>query len=176
MRHHPNDPAPPPWDSVLDAGERLLWTGRPGFSLLAFCAWAFGVGFLALWLALPVMALTAGEVDRTVTIVASVFLVLGGIALAAQLLSALDWLRMRYALTDRRALILSGLLSRRLISWPITAESPVEHQQGRRRGSIVFGVDRAPGKRKRWVGFFHIAEHDTVMRLVRALQTGPPRR
>ncbi|MEO0763853.1 MAG: hypothetical protein AAFZ09_18950, partial [Pseudomonadota bacterium] len=88
MRHHPNDPAPPPWDSVLDAGERLLWTGRPGFSLLAFCAWAFGVGFLALWLALPVMALTAGEVDRTVTIVASVFLVVGGIALAAQMLSA----------------------------------------------------------------------------------------
>lgn len=165
---HTSTPEPLPprsgrdWAQVLEPGERLLWQGRPDGSYIL--RWGHvplmlvGVVFLAYALSQLPEALAAwrnGDPARgeAVAIVA----VLAGLGLFFLVQpSVADMMRRRgmsYALTDRRALVETSLMGTSLLAWPITADSPLIHQQGQ-PGTVWFAVFQPPRdlKRRLWSG------------------------
>jgi hypothetical protein len=122
------------WRAYLQKDERLIWTGRPAGGLrlrrsdrLVVPA-SLLVGLVAV---LSLRASPLSERDGTgllfglSTIAFALWLLVG-----RHLYDALQRGFMRYALTDRRALILRRLLFQRLESWPIGPFMPIDYRPG----------------------------------------------
>ena len=81
--------------------------------------------------------------------------------------------RTRYALTDKRALIVKGGLRTKLRSWPINQHTHIEYQPGR-EATIWFATEERRGNKGRRYsvkhGFEYITEGDRVYRLMRNVQ------
>ncbi len=170
---------PAGWEGILDAGERILWQGRPAggirLRLPLMGGFLFGLAFAGFALFWMIMAASAG----------GHFWMFGLIHFSAGLGVALgpliyDVIRRRntwYTLTDRRAFIATDLplAGRRLASYPIEPDTPIELVGGR-PASIHFAetVRREGSSRARRipVGFEAIADAPKVMGLIREIQKG----
>jgi hypothetical protein len=168
---------PAGWGGILDAGERILWQGRPdqGFHLeitrLPLAVFGlFFAGFALFWM---VMAAQAG----------GVFWMFGllhfsvGVGLA---FSALAWgtLKRRatwYTLTDRRAFIATRLPLRgkRLDSYTITPDTRLSLRDGS-PGSVLFGREERRGNKGRVytvdIGFERIDDAGSAFEILRDIQ------
>jgi hypothetical protein len=166
--------ASPTWP--LDPAERLLWQGRPSaiphLSLrhaAKLASGSFGL-ILFLYLARRLNMQVAPYWDVWVIVLTVFFAAIPADILRAALVRR--WTR--YALTDRRALIVTDLplWGRITRSIPIDGNTRIDHHSGH-HGSILFpGPKRlfGPGPK---AGFERIAGSDAVLALIRLIQKGP---
>ncbi len=118
------------WQDRISEGESLLWTGRPGqglrYSKGGQTLSIFGVFFTIF--AFYGLSTTLHREDGGTFLLIDIMLVAGGLYLLVGhwLLDAYQRTRSRYALTDRRALIYSGLFNPQAHSYPLSGGSPIE--------------------------------------------------
>lgn len=172
------------WSALLDRDETLLWHGRPepGLFLHPFHRpqLALGVGLVILaviWrLALPAGPGPSGHEPAGAGLHLAWLPAITGaaLALAAWLGPVIRLHHTRYALTDRRALIVYRwpLLPIRLRAFAITDETVIGYDPTA-PSSVGFGFARAPWppRRLRMVGFERIGDGPEVHALIRGLQT-----
>ncbi|MGL4278923.1 MAG: hypothetical protein ACRCS0_01035 [Albidovulum sp.] len=177
--------------ALLEPGERIRWQGAPVAGLhrpfqIAGMA-VFGTPFLVGGIAAAGFAIwTLMRATEWQMIALAVFILLFslpflGIGLLLVLGVSLDRLfaaprRMRYVLTDSRALILSDFPTRKVASYPILKSSPLVHEPSARAGSVYFHVQSTRDsdnqleiKRE---GFENIADSAHVFQLMRQVQLG----
>jgi hypothetical protein len=183
---------------ALSPDETLLWRGSPfrgplvrrqDFILLfASIAWGgFAIVLAIMFIALTGFVFVPPE-ERGwrwwIFLVFIVMLILFAIYIILGRLVVEYWLRLHtiYAVTNKRALILRGLFARRVKTISLCGDVQVT-LLGKRRGSIVFGYNPAPGRsamRRRivWHGppqpfiFEKIREVEAVYRLIVGIQQG----
>jgi hypothetical protein len=147
---------------ILDAlapGEDLLWYGRPSQSLLIL-QWSdlFYIPFFAMWTGFAIfweaMALSAFDASGGSLLTPMLCFPLFGLPFVAVGLYMLgarfvgDYLSRRrtfYALTDRRAIIVSGLLDRAVASFALDKMGRIDvidHRDG--RGTLLFAGSDGP--------------------------------
>lgn len=175
--------------ALLEPGERVWWQGTPvaGFHhpwQIAGMA-AFGTPFLVGGIALSgfgIWTLT-GATEWQMVALAIFCLIFSlpflGVGLLLVFGISIDRLfaaprRLRYVLTNNRALILTNFPMRRVESYPILRTSPLDHELSAKAGSIYFHVHVTRGsdddpviKRE---GFENIADSAEVFRLMRQTQ------
>ncbi len=176
------------WSAILEPKERVLWEGSPvaglhkPFNILAGAL--FGLPFLAGGVIAAYYALWAitGSAEWQMVGLGFLFLVFSvpflGVGLWLVAGVSVDRLtaprRLRYVLTDRRALILSRFPRQKTDSYPIHKSSPLVHERSRRVGSVYFHVQAFPdadgGMDIKRTGFENIAESEQVFRLMRQVQ------
>ena len=183
------------WAAILDRDERLLWVGGPAtgirFSPKSIIESAFGLfffGFAIFWTAgaaTPLFMWLSGETKATGPFLFFVLFPLFGlpfIAVGAYMLfghffhDAYKRKRMRYALTNRRALITSWSGGkRRLQSFPITPETVVDYEPGD-EATIFFAneayEDSDGDPQTRRVGFEHVIDGAAAYATIRRIQGG----
>lgn len=186
--------APYDWARHLDAGERLLWQGTPGGVvglLRREIQWAVaGIGMLVLfgfglvsfgW----VQKITESFLDNGwfASLAIFGFLIAASFAFTGgRFLWSIFWqphvrATTRYALTDRRAIIVErNFLKPSLISIPIRPGTRLKITDGRR---TTIRFDAPPESDKRGgegdgAAFHAIEGGDEVYRLIRRVQTGEP--
>lgn len=177
--------------ALLEPGERIRWQGTPVAGLhrpfrIAGMA-VFGIPFLAGGLGaagFAIWTLTRATEWQMIAI-AVFFLIFSlpfiGIGLLLVFGVSLDQLfgaprRLRYVLTDSRALIISDFPTRKVESYPILKSSPLVHERSKRAGSVYFHVhsmrdsdDHLAIKRE---GFENIANSSDVFQMMRQMQLG----
>lgn len=168
------------WSGYLDSNEKLLWTGRPHIilklnahsvfpSLFGICFLSFtlfwGVSFLHGFIPSPI--------NFIVLMVFLLFLTVGmWLTFGYHIWMIYQKRRTRYALTNKRALVLTAAPRTRLASYGIDARTNVEIRPGR-RSSILFATRLETwwgGPREVGVGFEDIDEGQFVYRLIREMQ------
>lgn len=121
---------------VLEPGERLLWSGRPGIRM-RLGELALGL-FLLIWSAGTGLAVWRGGFDA----IEGIFLAFGVVGLARVLVyTPLDRSRLVYAVTDRRVLFVHGAVRRRVDEYALrgmTAENVVVRAVEGGRGTVGF--------------------------------------
>jgi len=168
--------------SQLDPGEGLLWSGAPSPSRLALSALpatVFGIpftGFAAFWIYTAFTATSKSSQPGAWSLFPLFgipFLLIGLGMLTAPLWAFLAAGRTLYAVTNRRALIISRLVSTTVKSFThseIHELQRVEHAGG--SGDLYFGsrefVTRRGGTRRQRIGFLGIPDVRTVEQLIRS--------
>jgi len=167
---------PQGWGSILDAGEKIIWQGRPdgkitlrARNILMLIFGLFFAGFALFWM---VMAYSAGGGFWMFGLIH--FSVGIGIISSATFWGAFKRRRSWYTLTDRRAIIASDLpiIGKRLKSWPITSQSVLELEQGP-PDTVNFAEKIKRGKNGSYtvsIGFERIENGQDVYRLMRDVQ------
>jgi hypothetical protein len=159
----------------LDAGERVLWQGRPSGALYVTLRQAgklasglFGL-CLFLYLAQRLNMQVAPYWDVWVIVLTVFFAAIPADIVRAALVRRWS----TYALTDRRALIATDLpvWGRVTTSIPIDAATRVDHHGGR-RGSILFPAPKRLFRTGPRTGFERIGNSDAVLALIRRIQRG----
>lgn len=160
------------WDRVLDADEKILWTGRPegapGRTAIDWFTTLMGAGFIIVATLFIIVAPLFGKLFVLLHLGAGLYFVFGKSALQAR-----RWDRARYALTDRRMLIADRGMTR---SIPVGPSMELELTEGD-PGSLI--PIRAPqGLNNLEVmlprgpkGFERIPDARAVYRMIRDLQT-----
>jgi len=170
----------------LESGERLLWTGAPHKGFLLRKSDAFQIPFSLMWGGFAIFWET--------TVLRSggpLFFVLWGIpfvAIGLYLIFGRFWVDAKsrsvtaYALTDRRVLIVSGILSRSVKSLPLRTLSELTLEENRDgTGTITFGsanplmmfgggANWPGGRRYQTPGFESIVGASEVYRRIREAQ------
>lgn len=178
-----------PWDGILDDGESILWQGRPtpGWRpttprLVKIPFGLFFSGFAVFWM-LKAFEMTGGVTGDAPGGILKFFWLAGlpfffaglGIIAGATVwppyLHKYTW----YTLTNQRAIIATHVpfTNRRLKSYPITADSPLELEEGAFQ-TIIFARETRPGKSKPYtvdIGFERITDGRDVYRKMRDIQT-----
>jgi hypothetical protein len=191
-----SDPAAE-WAEILDPGERLLWVGSPAggvrFSGKAVGTTFFGLfflGFALFWTAgaaTPLFMILTGEDPPDGFTWFFVFFPLFGlpfIAVGAWMVFGQHfhdaWRRrhMRYALTDRRAIITSWAGGKRsLQSFPITPATTIDYQPGD-ESNLYFhtkvSIDSDGDRRTERIGFEHFPDGEGAYAAIRQIQRLPP--
>ena len=164
-----------PLDWPLDAGERILWQGRPSAALYLtlrqagkLASGVFGLT-LFLYLAQRLNMQVAPWWDVWVIVLAVFFASIPADILRAALIRRWS----SYALTNRRALIATDLplWGRVTKSIPIDPATPIDHHSGR-HGSILFPAPKRILGTGPKPGFERIADSAQVLTLIRRIQTG----
>lgn len=122
----------------LEPGEKLLWTGRPRRGLVLRPTDKYTIPFTILWCGFAIAALRKLGFFS----IFGLLFVGGGLYLAIGRFFADAWIRARtvYGLTDRRAIIRSGLLTRRLSStYLANLTDVVLSERFHGEGTIVLG-------------------------------------
>jgi len=172
------DQALPGWEGFLDAGETIVWQGRPypgvilrGPSLIVITAGA-------IFLLIPAaMLLTSRDaISGRYAVVAFPFVVFGLAAmLAAPQLGAYRRRNSWYALTDRRAVIATRFFWQRSLD-SYTIDQWTHLVLKKTRFPSVFFVSKAiqtgNGTRYRNIGFDHIEEGAHVYEMMRHIKDG----
>ncbi len=133
----------------LDSGEHLLWKGRPRggirlrsidffpipFSLI-WSGFAFFAGFAA------VVSVKRGSNDWSALIPVIPFVLAGFYILIGRFfVDAITRSKTEYAVTNRRAIIVSGLFSRSIKSIDLRSTSEIAlNERGDKSGTITFGA------------------------------------
>ncbi len=176
---------PPGWDGLLEPGERILWQGRPAGRITASgLEWRrslFGLlffGFAVFWTytAATTASTSHGPIGLVMSLFGLPFIMIGLNLVGASVIWRAWVLRHSwYTLTDRRAFIGIRMLGRRsLKSWPITAQSVLDLDEGP-ISTIWFASGRRRRGRRRGqsrIGFEQIADGREVLRLMRLVQKG----
>lgn len=168
--------------SHLDAHEKLLWAGRPAQGFVFMPADWFLIPFSLVWLAIVVVNLWQGQIRTPQPIAglaAALFIGLGIYLLVGRYL--IDWLyrsRQIYAVTDRRAIIASGVSRRSVQSIDLSSLSGLKLEElADGSGTIFFGDQPAYSygfyglgfRAAQGVGtqFFRVADAKKVYTIVR---------
>lgn len=168
---------PAGWEGILEAGEQILWQGRPGQAfhigfedLFKGVFGLFFAGFAAFWMA---MAMTAGGFFWMFGLLhfgAGLALVFGSL-LGPTIRRRNTW----YTLTDRRAFIATDmpLKSRSLKSYPIGPDTALAYYDGD-PATIHFAREQRRTDKGRGytvdIGFERISEGDKVLRLMHGVK------
>jgi hypothetical protein len=167
---------PQGWDSILDRDEKIIWQGRPdgvvtlrARNIMMLIFGVFFAGFALFWM---IMAAQSGGGFWMFGLIH--FSVGVGIIYTAVFWGAFQRRRSWYTLTDTRAIIASDLpiIGKRLKSWPITAESILELEQGP-PDTVNFAETYKPGKNgstRIAIGFERIDDGSKVFHLMRDVQ------
>lgn len=166
---------------LIGPDERLLWEGRPDKRTYVLRGSWFLLPFSVLWGGFAIyweyLALTHGAPPMFALfgvpfVALGLYLILGRFWVAAR-----EADRTTYGLTDRRVLIQTGALNRRLIDLPLANLPAIEFREGRSGfGTIVFGQPVLPffwTELPGWPGmpqmaaFVAISDAAEVYRLVR---------
>jgi hypothetical protein len=128
----------------LQPGEQVLWSGRPRQGLLLRWSDALTIPFSLVWCSGAIfweaMAITKGaplffRLWGVPFVLVGVYIVIGRFVI-----DAMARARTRYAVTDRRVLIASGLLRKSVHAINLRGLTEMEIVEGRRgRGTIIFG-------------------------------------
>ncbi|MEA2511420.1 MAG: hypothetical protein QOJ59_907 [Thermomicrobiales bacterium] len=123
-------------------GERLLWSGRPRGGIRVQGQDGCLVPFMLLWMSIPTLAIVnmfAEDDLSPVAIVLLPFLFIGFYVLIGdRLLDARYRSKTAYGLTDRRVIVVDGLLHRQTQSLPLDALSDITlHERADRSGTIT---------------------------------------
>lgn len=167
------------WAHYLDPDERIIWQGRPdgGFHMKPknFILAAFGVffaGFAAFWM---VMASSAGGGFWAFGLIH--FSVGVGVVFSAIYWNTFKRRRSWYAVSNRRAFIASEMpfRGRRLRSWPIDNQVPLELDEGA-FSNVWFAKETRRSKKSGTqtvrIGFERLPEGRDVYRILRDVQRG----
>ncbi|MDF0601059.1 aspartate carbamoyltransferase catalytic subunit [Psychromarinibacter sp. C21-152] len=171
------DPVPAGWEGILDAGERILWQGRPGTSVVwkasHILTSLFGVvfaGFAVFWMVMASQAPGGFWMFGLIHFAVGV-----GLAIGPPVWSA--WTRRHtwYTLTDRRAFIATDLplQGRKLKSYEIGPDTTIDYEAGE-RSNIYFAHEykrTKNGSRRVPIGFERIPDGAEVYRLIRQVQS-----
>lgn len=172
----PQTATSPGWEGILDAGESVLWQGRPDgkltFGLSDAAQGLFGLAFAAFALFWMIMASTAGGYFWAFGLIH--FSVGVGLAIGGPLARTFRLRRTWYTLTTRRAFIASDTLisGRSLAAYPINADSTLALVEGS-PGTVYFAeVTRRSknGSRNVPLGFERIHDARDVLAQMRAIQ------
>ncbi|MBC9246575.1 hypothetical protein H4P12_07590 [Paracoccus sp. 11-3] len=169
------------WSLALAPGETIIWMGQPVGQpkadgnttfLWIFGAIFFGMGLLFLILGLVVQGQDVMFIAAFCGIGGLFALVGGGILIIPLLVRRKRFAVMRYALTDRRALIYDGTAIK---DWDITPDMQFDVHPGS-PGSLIFGqeslnydINGQPAYRD--VGFINITDIVEVGNMIRDIQT-----
>jgi len=166
------------WDGILDADEEILWQGRPDGMLsykpdnipVALFGLVFA-GFALFWM---MMAASAGGMFWSFGLIH--FSVGVGLIIGPNLWSAFRRRHSWYTLTNTRAFIATDMpiLGRKLKSWPIIQETPLEYIEGS-PPSLKFATETRRGKNRSYevaIGFDRIIDAREVYNMMRKLQKG----
>jgi hypothetical protein len=128
----------------LEAGEKLLWTGRPRRGLMLRAADFILIPFSLVWCGIIIsQQLTAfRRAEPIILDLPSIPFVLIGLYLlfGRFIIDAMIRARTVYAITDRRVVIVTGLFGRNVRSIYLRGLTEIEITEGRRgRGTITFG-------------------------------------
>jgi hypothetical protein len=148
------------FNSRLLSGERIVWTGRPQQGVMFTSRDVFLIPFSLLWCAfvmfweasvLSMGVARAGGIGLVFPLWGGAFVLVGLYFVAGRFIHD-AWIRsrIRYALTDRRALILRG---DRLTVVDLKRQGTIELKGGDGRGTIVFGVEPGLFGAGPWRGF-----------------------
>ena len=168
-----------PWTSILGPGEKLLWRGRPKAGLrvvpallVSFAISCAGALFGG-WSLKPALE-GSGPLWTPRGIFGLFWVVIVFAGMLQSWMKVLDDNLCRYALTDRRALILGGLRKGKVRSWPITKTTPIVFTPGE-RSHLKFAVETAKDANgdtvSRTIGFNHLQDGETVHRLILQIQS-----
>ena len=163
----------------LDPGEGLLWSGSPGagrMALSALPAAVFGIpftGFAMFWMGMAYsMTSKQGGAVTLFPLFGIPFLLIGLGMLTAPLWAWLMAGRTLYAVTNKRAIIISGVLATAVQSYPhseINDLTRVERPGG--AGDLIFATrlvtTRRGGTRRQPIGFLGIPDVRSVEQLIR---------
>ena len=129
----------------LDRGERVLWTGRPAQGVLLRKGDRIGIPFSLLWCGFVIFwesNVLAADAPWFFALWGIPFVLVGLYMVAGRFIVD-SWRRARtlYAVTDQRAVILSGFRARSLKSLDLGGLSDIELQdEGDGRGTLVLGL------------------------------------
>lgn len=134
-------------DFQLMSGERVIWRGSPAQGIRFQAQDLFIVPFAIIWLTIAGSAFWLPNSDGTQTndpaeyIILPFFLLIGLYILVGRFLGdMLSRSRTEYALTNRRAIVESGIFRRNTRSINLAATPEIRFRQGRGgRGTIEFG-------------------------------------
>ncbi|PHQ99199.1 MAG: aspartate carbamoyltransferase catalytic subunit [Marinosulfonomonas sp.] len=166
---------PSGWEGILDEGEDIRWQGRPdggvAWKLSNIPAVLFGLAFSGFALFWMVMAASAGGgmwMFGMIHFAAGI-----GIGIGPVFWSAYRRRNTWYTLTNKRALIATNLpmRGRKLKSYPITKETPLEFSTGD-PASITCATERRRSKNGSYevkIGFERIADGKQVYAQVYAM-------
>ena len=183
----------------LEQGEHLLWHGYPARGLMLRASDVFLIPFSLLWTGFAILwtgaVLTSiglsgfsklsshFQSQEVITLLFPLFgfaFVLAGLffTFGRFVADAYRRIRTEYAITNTRAIILSGWFARSLNSMPIIPALQIE-VSGRNRGSIKFGPGYSGYRRwAAWMGPSHpfmfegIVDVQSVYRIIRDVQQG----
>jgi hypothetical protein len=132
--------------SHLDSGEKLLWAGRPAQGIVLTQQDWFLIPFSAVWLGIAVYSFwpkSTKTPEPLALFVAAglLFIGIGIYALIGRFIADLSYRsRLIYGVTDRRAIILSGMRRRSVQSIYLSSLSTLKLEERRdRSGTIYFG-------------------------------------
>jgi hypothetical protein len=133
----------------LNSGERLLWKGRPRGGIRLRGMDAFLIPFSLFWAGFIFFAafagvhqgLNKGPAGWSALIPLSPFIVIGLYILVGRFfVDAMMRARTEYGVTNRRAIIVSGLFSRSIKSIDLRSTSEIAlNERGDKSGTITFG-------------------------------------
>ena len=178
-----------PWDGILDDGESILWQGRPtpGWTptiprLVKIPFGLFFSGFAVFWM-LKTFETTGSVTEDSPAWILNFFWLTGlpfffaGLGIIAWATVWPPYLHKHtwYTLTNQRAIIATHVpfTNRRLKSYPITIDSPLELEEGALQ-TIIFAREtrRANGRNYTVdIGFERITDGRNVYRKMRDIQT-----
>ena len=128
----------------LEAGEKLLWTGRPRRGLMLRAADLILIPFSLVWCGIIISQQLAAfrRAEPIILDLQTIPFVLIGIYLlfGRFIIDAMIRARTVYAITDRRVVIVTGLFGRKVRSIYLRGLTEMEITEGwRGRGTIAFG-------------------------------------
>lgn len=172
------EPRQDPWAGLLDEDERILWQGQPngstGLKASSFFKIPFALfftGFSVFWM---VMAAQSGGVFWMFGLL---FFGVGVSMLFWEVFGgAIKRNSSHYTLTTKRAFIATNLpiQGKRLKSYPINSETPLEFRDGI-FPSVIFATEPRRGENGTYdidIGFEGISDGRRVFALLRAIQRG----
>jgi len=142
----------------LGAGERLLWSGQPHQGLMLRPADVYQIPFSLMWCGFAIFwesgVIQADKAPGFFVLWGLPFVAVGLYMVAGRFFfEAWQRGRTRYAVTDERVLIVSGMFSRQVKSLGLRLlpeVTLVEQGQQGEAGTITFGADAA----SKWPGIF----------------------
>lgn len=177
MTDQQNHDIPEGWENTLAEGETILWQGRPvpgiSFSLAQSFTTLFGLAFTGFALFWMMQAARSGGYIWTFGLIH--FTAGLGVLLGPVLLPAYMRKRTWYTLSTEKAYIadMPILAGKRLRSYPITKDTPIEIKTGTYT-TIIFASSQRRGKNNRSytvpIGFERLTDGDTVRGLIRTIQ------
>ncbi|MFK7945070.1 MAG: aspartate carbamoyltransferase catalytic subunit [Paracoccaceae bacterium] len=175
------------WQPYLDRTEKVIWEGAPSSGLKFRAADLvqsfFGLFFLGFSIFWVVMAsrITSGSSGHEGIALFFPLFGLPFVAVGAYLVFGRffwkSYLRSktRYALTEKRAIVATNTLRRKLKSYPIGPNTRLDYEPGA-EATIWFAEEERQGsKGRRYTvkhGFEYIPDGDNVYRLMRRIQQG----
>src|SRR5262245_19083368 len=131
----------------LAPGEQIRWSGRPAQGLVLRPSDAMMIPFSLMWFGFAIFwetsVLSIGRAPTFFALWGIPFIVIG-LYISVGRFFGDAWARSRtyYALTDRRALVVSGMFESKLTSVELSTLTELRYKPGSSgRGTIVFGPD-----------------------------------